>query len=71
MNSFNNRRKTICTQSQRYINLYYYLMSFFLFEIFIFLGQSTPTPLYLSREKTKEQFGKNTTLTPTKILPKK
>ena len=46
-------------------------MSFFCLRSSFFLGQSTPTPLYLSREKTKGQFGKNTTLTPTKILPKK
>ena len=29
------------------------------------------TSLYLSRDKTKRQSGKNTTLTPTKILSKK
>ena len=36
---------------------------------FFFLN--APTSLYLSRDKTKKQSGKNTTLTPTKILPKK
>ena len=35
------------------------------------LFKNATTLLYLSRDKTKGQFGKNTTLTPTKILPKK
>ena len=38
---------------------------------FFFLVQNIPTLLYLSRDKTKGQSGKNTTLTPTKTLPKK
>ena len=42
-----------------------------LFGILIFLIKNTPTPLCLCRNKTKGQFGKNTTLTPTKTLPKK
>ena len=29
------------------------------------------TTLYLCRDKTKRQFGKNITVTPTKTLPKK
>ena len=33
--------------------------------------KNVPTLLCLSRDKTKGQFGKNTTLTPTKTLPKK
>ena len=42
-----------------------------MFGFLIFLFKNTPTLLYLSRDKTKRQFGKNTTLTPTKTLPKK
>ena len=42
-----------------------------LFGILIFLFKNIPTPLFLSRDKTKGQSGKNTTLTPTKTLPKK
>ena len=42
-----------------------------LFGFFIFLVQKCPTPLCLSRDKTKGQSGKNATLTPNKILPKK
>ena len=42
-----------------------------LFGFLIFWFKNASTPLCLSRDKTKEQFGKNTTLTPTKILPKK
>ena len=41
------------------------------FRILIFLFKNAHTPLCLSRNKIKEQFGKNTTLTPTKTLPKK
>ena len=37
----------------------------------LFWFKNTPTSLYLSRHKTKGQSGKNATLTPTKILPKK
>ena len=33
--------------------------------------KNTPTPLCLSRDKIKGQSSKNTTLTPTKTLPKK
>ena len=35
------------------------------------LFKNAPTPLCLSRDKTKGHSGKNATLTPTKILPKK
>ena len=42
-----------------------------LFGIFIFWFKNAPTLLCLSRDKTKEQSSKNTTLTSTKILPKK
>ena len=36
-----------------------------------YLFKNALTPLCLSRDKTKGQSGKNTTLTLTKILPKK
>ena len=42
-----------------------------LFGIFIFWFKNAPTLLCLSRDKTKEQSSKNTTLTSTKTLPKK
>ena len=41
------------------------------FPFFFFWVQKCPTPLYLSRDKTKGQAYKNTILTPTKTLPKK
>ena len=43
----------------------------FLFGFLIFQFKNAPTPLCLSRDKTKGQSGKNATLTLTKILPKK
>ena len=43
----------------------------FLFGFLIFQFKNAPTPLCLSRDKTKEQFGKNAILTLTKTLPKK
>ena len=42
-----------------------------LFGFLIFQFINAPTSLYLSRDKTKGQSGKNATLTPTKTLPKK
>ena len=42
-----------------------------LFGFLIFMFKNAPISLCLSRDKTKGQSGKNTTLTPTKILPKK
>ena len=42
-----------------------------LFGFFIFQFKNAHTPLCLSRDKTKGHSGKNATLTPTKILPKK
>ena len=42
-----------------------------LFRFLIFLFKNAPTPLCLSRNKTKGYSGKNATLTPTKTLPKK
>ena len=33
--------------------------------------KNAPIPLWLNRDKTKDQSSKNTTLTPTKTLPKK
>ena len=44
-------------------------LSLFVFLIFQF--KNTPTPLCLSRDKIKGHSGKNVTVTPTKILPKK
>ena len=42
-----------------------------LFGFLIFQFKNAPTPLCVSRDKTKGYSGKNTTLTPTKTLPKK
>ena len=36
-----------------------------------FWFKNAPTPLFLSKDKTKEQCGKYTTLIPTKTFPKK
>ena len=47
-----------------------FFFSFFFF-FFFFWFKNSPTTLCLSRDKTKKQAGKNTTLTLTKILPKK
>ena len=44
---------------------------FSLFGFLIFWFKNAPILLYLSRDKIKGQSGKNTTLTPTKTLPKK
>ena len=44
---------------------------FFLFGFLIFYFKNAPTPLCLSRNKTKRQSSKNATLTPTTTLPKK
>ena len=49
----------------------HYIKRLFLFEVLNFLVQNVPTPLCLSIDKTKRQSGKTTTLTTTKILPKK
>ena len=52
--------------------LYYYLRSFFRLGFsFFFLFKNALTPLCLYRDETKEQLGKNITLTLTKILHKK
>ena len=47
------------------------LMGFPYLGSLFFLFKNAPTPLYLSRDKTKGQSGKNITLTSTKIFPKK
>ena len=56
-------------------DLYYYLRGFLClgssFFFFFFLFKTIPTSICLSRDKTKGQSGKNTTITPTKTLPKK
>ena len=51
--------------------LYYYLRGFPCLDSSFFQFKNAPTPLCLSRDKTKGHSGKNTTLTPTKTLPKK
>ena len=52
-------------------SLYYYLRGFSCLDFSFFQFKNAPTSLYLSRNKTKGQSGKNVTLTPTKTLPKK
>ena len=42
-----------------------------LYGFLIFQFKNAPTPLCLSRDKTKGQFGKYVTLIPTKTLSKK
>ena len=49
----------------------FFSFSFFLFYFVCYDGFYIPTSLSLSRDKTKGKSGKNTTLTPTKILSKK
>ena len=51
--------------------LYYYLRDFPCLDSLFFWFKNAPTLLCLSRDKTKEKSGKNTILTPTKILSKK
>ena len=53
--------------------LYYFLRGFsYLRSSFLFfLFKKAPTPLFLIRDKNKGQSSKNTTLTPSKTLPKK
>ena len=46
-------------------------LSFSCLESSFFWLKNTPTPLYLSKDKTKGQSDKNTTLTFTKTLFKK
>ena len=52
-------------------SLYYYLMGFSYLGSSFFWFKNALTPLCLNRNKSKGQSGKNTTLTPTKTLPKK
>ena len=51
--------------------LYYYLRDFSYLDSSFFQFKNALTFLCLSRDKTKGQFGKNTTLIPTKTLSKK
>ena len=51
--------------------LHYYLRGFPCLDSLFFQFKNAPTPLCLSRDKTKEQFDKNATLIPTKTLSKK
>ena len=51
--------------------LFYNLRGFTCLDSLFFQFKNVSTLLYLSRNKTKRQFDKNTTLTPTKTLSKK
>ena len=51
--------------------LYYYLRGFSCLDSSFFQFKNAPTPLCLSRDKTKGHFSKNAILISTKILPKK
>ena len=51
--------------------LHYYLRGFPCLGYSFFWFKNIPTPLCLSRDKTKGQSDKNTIVTPTKTLPKK
>ena len=51
--------------------LYYYLRDYSYLGSSFFWFKKPSTPLCLSRDKTKGQFGKNTTISPTKTLLKK
>ena len=64
-------RQEACVPCLSSIYLYCYSSGFRYLDSSFFQFKNTPTPLYLSRDKTKRHSGKNTTLTPTKILPKK
>ena len=56
---------------QNWLTRPYYLRGSSCLDSSLFWFKNTLTPLYLSRDKTKGQSGKNATLTPTKIFPKK
>ena len=65
---------------EEYIYIYIYLFIYLCYYLSkglphldssFFLFKNALTPLCLSKDKTKAQFGKNTTLTPIKTLPKK
>ena len=51
-------------------DLYYYLRGFPYLGSLLFWLKNVPTSICLSIDKTKGQSSKNTTLTPTKTLPK-
>ena len=61
--------QNVCDEASLY--LYYYLRGFSCLDSSFFQFKNAPTSQYLSRDKTKGQSGKNTTLTPTKTVPKK
>ena len=65
------RTLNIIGQKCSFPYLYYYLRDFPCLDSQFFLFKNTPTPLCLSRDKTKEQSGKNATQTPTTTLLKK
>ena len=52
-------------------HLYYYLRGFPYLDSSFFWFKNALIPLCLSKDKIKEQSGKNATLTPTKTFPKK
>ena len=64
--------KKICEEKEKKLkkDLYYYLRGFPYLRSLLFWLQNALTSICLSRDKTKGQSGKNTTLTPTKTLPK-
>ena len=59
------------THTHTHYYYYYYLRDFSCLGSSFFLFKNASILLCLSRDKTKRQSSKNTTLTPTKILPKK
>ena len=71
MKKKNTIKKFLRTSTTPCSYLYYYLRGIPNLDSSFYLFKNALTPLCLSRDKTKEQFNKNTTLTPTKILFKK
>ena len=63
---YNNHKKVILN----YLSILLF-KGFLLFGFLIFQFKNILSPLCLSRDKIKRQCGKNVTLTPIKILPKK
>ena len=64
-------KKSPITRVKPKKSLYYYLKGFSYLGSSFFLFKNALTPLCLNRNKSKGQSSKNTTLTPTKTLPKK
>ena len=61
----------LASRHTREASLYYYLRDFLYFNRITFFVQNTIISLSLSRDITKGQQSKNTSLTPTKTLPTK